>query len=748
MQATAVESMAGSSGLRLRVSRLPSKPETCGPFLQPVTVAPDSGSSIIQLIEGEEYRYEWLGLLPPHLVTEPREIFNPDDSTGRSGRLRPALAVGFVEVGVFAETSQCATLEIEVRSKKLSFDDEYRWMLNDIAAHMTELVMERFAASELVFEQDASRDSVTSYQRFEFLQALLKSERFQLGMHEIFRSPHVGWEEHLEEVELARGLPGGGAVARQLAKIGVRPGNVAALRGRLPHLQRRRTDSTLDTVPNRFVKFALVQWQQVLGQLEEALSKPQGSPAMGRGLRELRSAQAEIEDLLRRELFVEVGQLDRFPTDNQVLQKREGYRDVFRAYIDSELAAMLSWAGSSIAYRAGSHDAATLYEYWAFIQLATSVAQVVGETFDLTVLLKRASNGLSIDLDRGRQKVISGKTIRFGRPLSISLYFNRTYAAQKESWTRQMRPDYSLVIAPEAGEHGPIEPVIVHFDAKYRVEFSTELLGSPDEVVGIEIPDSDVRRGGARRDDLLKMHAYRDAIRRTAGAYVLYPGGDAEISQKPFTEYHELLPGLGAFVLRPTDTGEPTGKTQLLQFLDDVIEHLARRLTEHERSRYWLEEVFGRSEKASAPPASTPPRAATVLLGFVKSSSHFAWIRNTKTYNVRAPGRPGGTDPDSVLMHSQLLLLYCPATSEVQLARILSDPQYVSSEALKAIGYPSPGGPRYLCVQIGFVQNPGWTSGVSANLISELLHERGVVYGAPEMIAWGELMDRAKRPSP
>ena len=32
------------------------------------------------------------------------------------------------------------------------------------------------------------------------------------------------------------------------------------------------------------------------------------------------------------------------------------------------------------------------------------------------------------------------------------------------------------------------------------------------------------RLGVSRRDDLLKMHAYRDAIRRSAGAYVLFPG--------------------------------------------------------------------------------------------------------------------------------------------------------------------------------------------------------------------------------
>ncbi len=48
----------------------------------------------------------------------------------------------------------------------------------------------------------------------------------------------------------------------------------------------------------------------------------------------------------------------------------------------------------------------------------------------------------------------------------------------------------------------------------------------------------------------LKMHAYRDAIRRTAGAYVLYPGDDQPKTKKGF---HEIIPGLGAFAIRPSD---------------------------------------------------------------------------------------------------------------------------------------------------------------------------------------------------
>ena len=50
----------------------------------------------------------------------------------------------------------------------------------------------------------------------------------------------------------------------------------------------------------------------------------------------------------------------------------------------------------------------------------------------------------------------------------------------------------------------------------------------------------------------------KDAIRRTAGAYVLYPGAQNQNWQG----FHEIIPGLGAFAIRPSydeDEGTSAG---------------------------------------------------------------------------------------------------------------------------------------------------------------------------------------------
>ena len=75
---------------------------------------------------------------------------------------------------------------------------------------------------------------------------------------------------------------------------------------------------------------------------------------------------------------------------------------------------------------------------------------------------------------------------------------------------------------------------------------------------------------GARvtKDDVSKMHAYRDAIRKSAGAYVLFPG----TYEDKFEEFDEILPGVGAFPLRPAAAETEGDQRVLTKFLSSVID--------------------------------------------------------------------------------------------------------------------------------------------------------------------------------
>ena len=71
-----------------------------------------------------------------------------------------------------------------------------------------------------------------------------------------------------------------------------------------------------------------------------------------------------------------------------------------------------------------------------------------------------------------------------------------------------------------------------------------------------------------KNDDVVKMHAYKDAIEDTIGAYVLYPGEDRQI----FYENDNKLESVGVFPLNP---GENKDKEESLrEFIIEMIEKL------------------------------------------------------------------------------------------------------------------------------------------------------------------------------
>ncbi|HCT54610.1 MAG TPA: hypothetical protein DF712_19375, partial [Balneola sp.] len=81
------------------------------------------------------------------------------------------------------------------------------------------------------------------------------------------------------------------------------------------------------------------------------------------------------------------------------------------------------------------------------------------------------------------------------RILHVQFSFNKTFGGENSypkggSWTRSMRPDYTLSIWPEGISETVAEQqeliVHLHFDAKYKVESLTTLFGQNNEDLNIE----------------------------------------------------------------------------------------------------------------------------------------------------------------------------------------------------------------------------------------------------------------------
>lgn len=696
----------------------------------------------IQLLESSEYRYE-VEAPSSSVQVEPSELFQPDDSSGKTGRLRAGLMTGVVTVHVLADGNRIGTTRLEVRSRKLNYLSEYQWMLRDIADTFGALLLQAFASSEQRLEVDASKDSESLYQRFAFLKSLLLCEEFSASIERVLHRPHSAALPIEEIRKPTAGLRGGSWLNRAVARSGPRvPWPLKSFISTLPaQILTVRSEETQDTHANRFVKFALTRWRAEVARIFDLLDQREETPAILRGKREAKTTLTFLDELLARELFADIGDLQRLNTNDQVLLHREGYRDISRFFLQSHLAAQLSWRGGESVYGAGKRDVATLYEYWAFVQLARLVAKLSGKEADLKELISESDDGLNLKLTRGQESCFSTTMMRLGRELEVEFWFNRTFSPPRgSSWSFPMRPDFSIRIKPlsdllaqRAGD------VWLHFDAKYSgYEIATNIEGS---LKADSVSSDNEKDLLASRSDMLKMHTYRDAIRRSAGAYVLYPG--TEKAQLP-REYHELLPGLGAFCLRPNSSGEPDGLSEIHRFLDDALSHVASQMTQHERGRYWEVEAYSTQAVANVGSAvsflARPPADTLVLLGYVKDARHHAWIIESGLYNLRAGDRRGSVGLDGREIASDLLLLYGPKLKFVELRRVVNAPLVMNEKRMKRAGYPNPNG-EYICLPVGDRQEVDGVLGVSSIRLMDVLKQGASkdILGKPVVLSWLEL---------
>lgn len=729
------------------IQLLPNSPATVpGPLLERSEPERDSPLPNVQLLEGSEYLYEVKLASTDETDTGPvttnrPEIFHPSTTEGLDGRLRPGLYTGTLPVDIFAGGEFVGTIVVEVRSRKLDYLTHYEWMLSDLADTFAELIMRSFAPTETRFAPQSDADAPTLYQRFAFLKSMLSGDVFDGAIQEVLHNPHRQWEEEQQRRPVGQSIPSGPMVARALARGGRRVTwdggplqetfRGTAVRSLPIHIPVTRTHETEDTMPNRFIKYALTRWRDTVAEIATALDDVADGPAADRGRTEAAYVLMQLDELLAQPLFRGIGPLTHLPADNQVLQKRAGYRELYRLYVQFELAAMLAWSGGDDVYGAGKKDVAVLYEYWVFLQLAQAISTMCDQPLPLEQLLQVDRGGLNIRLRQGQRRVLVGSVRRLGRGLGIELWFNRTFrrsAGENGSWSQTLRPDCSLRITIP-GYNERQDEIWLHFDAKYRLDSLGEVFApAADEEEAFDELTTTERIARPLTEDLLKMHAYRDAIRRSSGAFVVYPGSEMELRRR----YHEILPGLGAFALVPSDEAQAQGISAIRDFIDDVFDHAALQITQHERHRFWERKVHRAqppaatagevvmpedSQRTSATDSSIvpayrsgaveavsflsrPPADTVVLLGYVKDLAHYHWIRQEGLYNVRADERSGTVGLRSEQLAAEFVMLYGPPIETAELWAVNDDPRIMSRQRLLAVGYPSPGGELYYCLPI------------------------------------------------
>ena len=738
--------------------------------------AVDYGESRWQLQEGCTYEYELVsdnGHTYQFMDEDEIVRFSHSPRHPNAGTLKTGIYVGSLSLAIRDTELDCeiAKVNIEIKSVKAEYRTDYRKMLEDITAYYTDLVLMQGSPVTQKLEIDNDTPQQTLYQRYAFVRSIVESSAFQEAINKIVASPVRKWEETIVERDVSNVKRLSRRNMHQIAssrdRIPVYNGDEIGLPHGLNSVPRTLTVAykrdTLDNQENQFVKFVLRSFSSFCSELRGKKN------ANDRLKAEIDKTMDVLNGHLSTLFFKQVSMPSQLNLNSPVLQRKEGYREILQAWLMFDLAAKLSWKGGDNVYEAGKRNVAVLYEYWVFFKLLEVISRVFDiDPVSVNKLVKTDADRINLEIQQGKMTMIEGLYDTGSRKFNVRFYYNRTFAHTREdeeldksgSWTMNMRPDYTLSIWPGeiSIDQAEREDLIVHihFDAKYRVNKID--LGVDDSMNDEQMSEAllnekkEQEEGIYKRADLLKMHAYKDAIRRTSGAYILYPG----TVPRRLKGFHEIIPGLGAFCLTPSNYDEELITLQV--FLLKIVEHMLDRTSQRERMSYYINNVYNTPSKSVREEMPEPagdnrdflPDETWVVLGYVKNDKQLEWIRKNGLYNFRTGTQKGSIRLSQNLVSSRYLLLHAHGKS-IQFVRLSDEgPRVFRRSDLLKMGYPPSEDEEKKKDDIYIVYrlDPDNTESEWQQYhwkISEVTDNKGNLSAVPEPVRLSDLMLKAKK---
>ena len=297
---------------------------------------------------------------------------------------------------------------------------------------------------------------------------------------------------------------------------------------------------SFDTPENRFIKHILLEIENTCRLIikDNLLS--------GHLIIECEQLLNLCRSLLKLNFFQGIGKLSSIPYSSPTLGNKYGYREIYRIFIRSKIAArhlFNDFINDSLLVEL--KDIALLYEYWVFYKISNIL---------LGSKLYFLSQGALVKDGR----IVNSGTLTNG---VWTVYFNKTYVrGPKGSYSLRLRPDIVIErVCPST-----VNPSIFIFDAKYK---------NNPKSVSDNFDDNDLLLAPAntvKTEDIHKMHCYIDAIDNVKIAVAVYPGSKfifypKERNSSVATQPNQVsLPcGVGAIPLVPG-----IENNELIKFID------------------------------------------------------------------------------------------------------------------------------------------------------------------------------------
>lgn len=483
----------------------------------------------------------------------------------------------------------------EVRSKKIGYLKQYPIMLSDLSQAAAGILFE--SGSPLFQTYDfGDQTRKTFIEDVMFLTYLFLPDNLPLAYEHVRRNLYSRLESRTEEVptSLAESIDPSDIIdmisePKNLSKTTSPPqGWPTTMKGYVPTVVQQKTNyETIDTPENRLVKDLLLSIEKLITSLKASFSADDDDSSFDR----LIIYDGLLQEYLSDKWLDEVGGLQFVPSNSQVLQKREGYRNLFHFYLNFAFAFRMEWKEMQENVRGYNRKMSELYEYWCYFKLVKVLDDLSIDSLDFNDLFEVNKGIRSIRVKRGNKSIHSFDLVGKRRPVTIRLMYNKLFSrhTKSPSYSLPFKPDYSLHVIIDKNDKK--EDYFIHFDAKYRSEVDVlqyyEKVGGKNPLKSqndSEEDDETVKEDGKLADDrdkeeitrkkfvdgdIYKMHTYKDAILLTKGAYVLYPGHETKVF---YVKNGKDIPSVGAFPLTPERSGD--GEECLKNFIDKVIDNL------------------------------------------------------------------------------------------------------------------------------------------------------------------------------
>ena len=447
-------------------------------------------------------------------------------------------------IDIIYKGTKLINLMVEVRTKKLNYDVEYAEMIADFARYSSGLM---FNINSSLYQNLVKSDESQStlYEYFMLLEYLFRPQNLPSVVEYLSRNLYslLDTTDELVPTPFASNIG-----SDEIAELCSNPQEFSETNSEYsiytddmgkhyaPVMIKEMTHKdNIDIPENRFYKFFLEFIRDLINNSINKVEK-------GYVKDSLKVFRDKINLFLSHRYFNDISRLDYIPLNSQVLQKKEGYREILEYYLMFEFGLKISFEAVTDKFRGYEKELGKTYEIWGYFKLIDIVTKLTNDAPELKDFIDLDSWSLSLD---------NNKKLPFKKPLKIdkeevqiTLWYNKEFSKPEDGENKKYSA-YSLPQDPDFTLELKYKDNIkfLHFDTKYRVDKDNKY----------------------KKDDIDKMHAYKDAITNTFGAYILYPGK----KRKVFDEIDGDFGSVGAFILKPGQTEE--NEKEIMYFIKKIV---------------------------------------------------------------------------------------------------------------------------------------------------------------------------------